>query len=163
MFRLIIGCLKKTIDFSSRADRREYWAWVLFWWVAVFFLQFLEIALGSLGVLQLVSALTGYFFIFFAVAFLPSLAVATRRLHDTGTSGWLLLIAVIPIFGPLILLPWLVRKGDPKNNRYGSPPNYYEEEIAIDETETLGQCSGCGEKIEIKGDAVFCPKCGRPI
>ena len=159
MFRLIIGCLKKTIDFSSRADRREYWAWVLFWWAVVFFLWFLEIAtIGRFGVLLL-----GSYPFFFAVAFLPSLAVATRRLHDTGTSGWLLLIAVIPLFGPLILLPWLVRKGDPKNNRYGSPPNYYEEKIAIDETKTLGQCSGCGEKIEIKGDAVFCHKCGRPI
>ena len=33
-----------------------------------------------------------------------ALALAVKRLHDRGTSAWWLLIAVIPILGPL----WLV-------------------------------------------------------
>lgn len=33
------------------------------------------------------------------IVFLPGLAVSVRRLHDTGHSGWLYLLIIIPIFG----------------------------------------------------------------
>ncbi len=36
--------------------------------------------------------------------FLPSLAVGTRRLHDTGRSGWWQLLFLIPLVGLIVLL-----------------------------------------------------------
>ena len=41
----------------------------------------------------------------------PTLAVGARRLHDTGRSGWWLLIGLIPIVGWIILIVFLVQSG----------------------------------------------------
>ena len=40
---------------------------------------------------------------------LPNLAVGVRRLHDTGRSGWWLLIALIPVIGEIILIVFYVQ------------------------------------------------------
>lgn len=53
---------------------------------------------------------------------IPSIAVAVRRLHDTGKSGWMLLIALIPIIGFIWLLVLLVKDSDPGDNAYGTNP-----------------------------------------
>jgi uncharacterized membrane protein YhaH (DUF805 family) len=53
---------------------------------------------------------------------LPNLAVGIRRLHDTGRSGWWILIGVIPIIGWLVLLFWYVSKGTDGDNRFGPDP-----------------------------------------
>ena len=35
---------------------------------------------------------------------LPNLSVAIRRLHDTGNTGWWVLIGLIPLIGFVVLL-----------------------------------------------------------
>ena len=50
------------------------------------------------------------------------LAVAVRRLHDTGRSGWWLLLAVIPLVGQLVLLYFFIDEGDEGDNDYGPDP-----------------------------------------
>ena len=52
--------------------------------------------------------------------FLPSIAVATRRLHDINRSGWWQLIVFTGI-GAFVLLYWMVKKGDSGSNRFGPP------------------------------------------
>ena len=47
--------------------------------------------------------------------FIPSLAVAVRRMHDVGKSGWFLLI---PIYGFILLCT----NGDVGENKYGPDP-----------------------------------------
>jgi uncharacterized membrane protein YhaH (DUF805 family) len=42
--------------------------------------------------------------------FLPSLAAAVRRLHDTGRSGWWLLLNFIPFIGFIIVLVLLAQE-----------------------------------------------------
>ncbi|MDG0975987.1 DUF805 domain-containing protein, partial [Ilumatobacter sp.] len=43
----------------------------------------------ALGILASQSAIFGLLYVVYALgAFLPSLAIAVRRLHDTGKSGW---------------------------------------------------------------------------
>ncbi len=54
------------------------------------------------------------------VMFLPSLAIAARRLHDIGKSGWWQLIALIPIIGVIVLIVWLATKGSKEANMYGT-------------------------------------------
>lgn len=53
---------------------------------------------------------------------LPSLAIGTRRLHDTNKSGWFQLIGLIPIVGFIILIVLFAQAGDPDSNAYGPPP-----------------------------------------
>jgi uncharacterized membrane protein YhaH (DUF805 family) len=49
----------------------------------------------------------------------PSIAVGIRRLHDTGKTGWLILIGLIPIVGFIILIVFYAIEGDPNPNEYG--------------------------------------------
>jgi len=53
---------------------------------------------------------------------LPTLAVTVRRLHDTGNSGWKLLVALIPVVGIIWLFKIMLAEGAFKTNRYGSNP-----------------------------------------
>ena len=53
---------------------------------------------------------------------LPGLAVAIRRLHDIGKSGWFVLLALIPIVGSIILIVFYVKDSEPGENKYGPNP-----------------------------------------
>jgi len=65
----------------------------------------------------------GIFYIIYLLAVLiPGLAVAVRRLHDVGKSGWMLLIAFIPIIGTIGLLILMVLDSKPGENQYGHNP-----------------------------------------
>ena len=54
--------------------------------------------------------------------FIPSLAVAVRRLHDTNRSGWWLLIGLIPVIGLIVLIVFFVQDSDKVDNDYGANP-----------------------------------------
>jgi uncharacterized membrane protein YhaH (DUF805 family) len=108
-------CFSKYVAFEGRAARPEYWWWVLFVVVAGVVLQglgavFLGSAAGLLGGL------------FYLATFLPGLAVSVRRLHDTDHSGWLLLIALIPLIGSLVVLYFMIQPGTHGPNRFGGAP-----------------------------------------
>jgi len=51
--------------------------------------------------------------------FLPNMALAVRRLHDIGRSGWWLLLMLIPLIGPLVLLYWYVQPSAEGANQFG--------------------------------------------
>jgi uncharacterized membrane protein YhaH (DUF805 family) len=111
--------LKQYGDFSGRARRKEYWMF------ALFNLIFTVIAM----ILDNVSGLTagalpyGVFYLIYVLAVLiPALAVAVRRLHDVGKSGWMILIALIPIIGAIWLLVLMVTDSNQGENRFGSNP-----------------------------------------
>lgn len=65
--------------------------------------------------------------IYLLAIILPSLAVAVRRLHDIGKSGWMILISLIPLIGGIWLLVLLVTDSNPGDNQYGPNPK----EIAV--------------------------------
>lgn len=60
--------------------------------------------------------------LFSLALFIPSLAVAVRRLHDIGRSGWWLLIGLIPLVGAFVLLVFAVQDSQPGSNAYGPNP-----------------------------------------
>jgi uncharacterized membrane protein YhaH (DUF805 family) len=111
-------CFSKYATFSGRARRAEYWWFTLFLFIANAILGLLDgMSFGwGHGMGQPLSAL------FSLATFLPSLAVSVRRLHDTGRSGWWLLLVLIPLIGWLVLLWWFVTEGDAGANAYGPDP-----------------------------------------
>ncbi|MFI9721953.1 DUF805 domain-containing protein [Streptomyces sp. NPDC052396] len=54
--------------------------------------------------------------------FLPNLGVSIRRLHDTGRTGWWVLLALVPLVGVIVLLVFLALPGTPGDNEYGPAP-----------------------------------------
>ena len=90
-------CFAKYADFTGRASRSEYWWFFLF------------IILSGAIISVLSSKLAG---VFYLATLLPSLAAATRRLHDTRRSGWWQLICLVPLVGLIILLVFLTQKSD---------------------------------------------------
>lgn len=111
--------LKKYAQFSGRSRRKELWMFVLFNMLIVFVLEILGIVLreNALGKIIL------FLLVIYALATLiPGLAVGIRRLHDTGRSGWWLLICLVPFVGGLILLVFYVLDSTPGANEYGPNP-----------------------------------------
>ena len=75
-------CWKKYFDFTGRARRSEYWWWVLFHGLVNCAGRFLDGMFSSLISFDIGS------FIVWLILVVPTYAVTTRRLHDTGRSGW---------------------------------------------------------------------------
>ena len=50
--------------------------------------------------------------------------VAIRRLHDTGRSGWWILIALVPLVGAIVLLVFYVQDSSAGVNEYGPNPKF---------------------------------------
>jgi uncharacterized membrane protein YhaH (DUF805 family) len=98
--------------FTGRATRSEYWWFYLF----VFILNTVIEVAAELGDSSVLASLVS---LAFALAILvPSIALATRHLHDVDRSGWWQLIG-FTIIGLIPLLYWLVKKGTDGPNRFG--------------------------------------------
>lgn len=111
--------LKNYIGFSGRARRKEYWMFTLFNLIVFFIAMLLDRLLG------ITFENVGYgpiHQLYGLAVFLPSLAVAMRRLHDTDHSGWWWLLCFIPLIGAIVLIVWLATDGSTGDNRFGSDP-----------------------------------------
>jgi uncharacterized membrane protein YhaH (DUF805 family) len=117
----------KYAQFSGRADRKEFWYFVLFYILVAGVLSIVDglifggralysdggFSSSSSGPLQAVFTLG---------SFIPLLAVTFRRLHDIGKTAWWIFLGLIPLVGTIILIIWYARKGDPAPNAYGEVP-----------------------------------------
>ncbi len=111
------------VDFTGRASRSEFWWFVL----ALYATNVIFFLIGAL-VHDYVSNVIGWIIIglmqvFSLAVLLPYLGLAVRRLHDTGKSGWWLLLGLIPIVGIFIVIYMLCKESDPYPNQYGPIPN----------------------------------------
>ena len=114
---------KKYADFSTRASRKEFWSFALFYW-------FLCLAMFMISILvdvvfehsfQMFRLMVGVSVIIALLLMVPTYAVCVRRLHDTGRTGWWLLLYFIPCIGAIALLIMLCLKSD-EDNKYGPKP-----------------------------------------
>jgi len=64
-------------------------------------------------------------------AFVPSLSLGIRRLHDTNQSGWMYLLTFIPSIGGIILLVLMAQASNPAGARFddAAQPLYGPENI----------------------------------
>uniref|UniRef100_UPI0035A047B4 DUF805 domain-containing protein n=2 Tax=Prevotella heparinolytica TaxID=28113 RepID=UPI0035A047B4 len=124
-----IKAFRQYADFSGRASRQEFWMFVLF---------NLLLAMAWALVAGLLTGLLGDSFdhdsdrlifmykliaIYYAVTAVPAMAVGVRRLHDTGRSGWWMLVSLVPIAGGIWLILLMCLDGSAGDNRYGSRPD----------------------------------------
>lgn len=111
--------LKKYAEFQGRAQRKEYWMFTLFNFLAMVLLGIVGALLGGGGEGGLGDVLQGLYGI---AVLVPGIAVTVRRLHDIGKSGWWGLVALIPLIGSLILIYFAVKDSQPETNEYGPNP-----------------------------------------
>jgi len=122
LWKYYVKVLKNYVNFKGRARRKEYWGFVLFNLIIAIALSFIGGLIGGLlgdgsGTLGLV-----LYYLYCLGVILPGLSVLVRRLHDTGRSGWLWLLVLIPLVGAIIVLIWLCSDGQPGENQYGPDP-----------------------------------------
>jgi uncharacterized membrane protein YhaH (DUF805 family) len=99
--------------FTGRARRKEYWMFFLFNLLIGLGIAIVEAIIGTGGILGIVFSLA---------MLIPGIAVTVRRLHDTGRSGWWILISLVPVIGWIVLLVFMVLEGHPGDNEYGPDP-----------------------------------------
>lgn len=81
-------CLRKYVTFSGRASRPEFWYFFLF----NLMLTMIAAALDSVVFSTATSGSELFQTVVSLGLFLPYLAAAFRRMHDTGRSGWFVLL-----------------------------------------------------------------------
>lgn len=100
-------------NFSGRSSRSAYWFWFLWSVIITLFIEILRASIGGelspVDIIDLVWSLG---------ILVPGFALAARRLHDVGRSGWWQLIA-LTIVGIIPLFIWFVSAGDSDTNKYG--------------------------------------------
>ena len=114
----ITSVMSQYVGFSGRARRSEYWYYLLF----TFCVDSVLALLGRMTGQELFSILLSLFNL---GLFLPGLAVSIRRMHDTGKSGWFVLISLLPVVGSLLLNLWFLRDSEPGTNKYGPNPKEF--------------------------------------
>ena len=153
-----LRALRKYAVFSGRARRKEFWMFVLFDIIFSF---------GTLLLVGLNNDDEGVFVLIFVVytlaMILPGLAVSVRRLHDVGQSGWMILVALIPVIGYIWLFILLVMDSDKGANEYGDNPKGIEKDtIEINNPAQTFQSRNNFSTPPIPVIPAVCPHCKSP-
>ena len=148
-FKYFVKCMKHYVDFHGRAGRAEFW---MFYGVTSMIQSVFSIAINARlgGEIDAVTPISMIYLVYLIVMFIPALAVAVRRLHDIGKSGWylagalvlavilaiaigvaagmqsnveaiVLMILLIALILAFYIVPML--KGQPGENKWGPNPN----------------------------------------
>jgi uncharacterized membrane protein YhaH (DUF805 family) len=117
----VFAAFRNYASFDGRASRAEAWWFLLFTLIVPIMAALIMFGLGFPRPLMIPAA--AVVAVFGVAVFVPLLAVAVRRVHDTGRSGWWLLLVLIPHgIGPVIGLTLLALPGTAGPNEYGPPP-----------------------------------------
>ncbi len=131
MLQWMILPYRRYAEFSGRSQRGEYWSFILLYVIVygAFYAAFghpqtvvttfgTTVTWGLTGIPAFVTGVFGL------ASFIPWLAVSVRRLHDQDRSGWMLLLALLPVLGGFALLVLFCLDGTQGPNRYGPDPKH---------------------------------------
>ena len=96
--------LQNYFEFEGRANRSEYWYFFLFTIIISVIITFISLRFGGTMLSSIYSI----------AVLIPGIAVAVRRMHDVGQSGWMVLVPIYNIY-------LAVSPSDPNHNEYGAP------------------------------------------
>ena len=130
----VVTCFRKYATFSGRASRSEFWWFQFFQVLVIVCLTVISATIAPFGELVLL---------------LPGLAVGCRRLHDTGRTGWWLLLVLVPVIGWIILLVFMLESTKAGGDKYG-PPGGGDEAFGLEPGQAAG--NGNGSAIRRIGD-----------
>jgi uncharacterized membrane protein YhaH (DUF805 family) len=119
--KYFILAFKNWNKFNGRANRAEYWYFVLFSFLIGIIFNIIDFTLLGYDPMDATSigVLSG---IFNLVCIIPSISVTVRRLHDVNKSGWNMLWS-LTIIGVFYVLYLEIIKGNEGDNHYGAPSN----------------------------------------
>lgn len=110
--------------FKGRARRSEYWYIQLFLVLTNLAVAAIDLVLMNGDVDRFIANGGGGIvgLVWILVTIVPALAVLVRRLHDTGKSGWWILIGLVPFLGTIVLFVFTVLNSEVGENRFGDSP-----------------------------------------
>ena len=120
----IKSCWSNYATFKGRSRRSEYWWIQLFLVLANLAVAAIDLALMNGDVDRFIANGGGGIvgLVWILVTIVPALAVLIRRLHDTGKSGWWVLIGFVPFVGTIVLFVFSLLDSDAGDNKYGASP-----------------------------------------
>ena len=118
--RWYLMVMNKYDELRGRASKKELWRFVFYNMIFILAAVAIDNILGTTAA-GLPYGIFNYLYILAVI--IPGIAVAIRRLHDVGKSGWFSLIILIPVIGLIWLLILFCAEGSEGDNRYGSKPN----------------------------------------
>ncbi len=107
------------IQFAGRLRRNRFWPAYIVMCVISFVLGLLVGLAGDSSIAPVLAALVSLAGLYLT---LVGLGLAARRLHDTGRSGWWLLIGLVPYIGTIILIVFFCLDSKPGSNQWGPNP-----------------------------------------
>lgn len=143
MIKTYLSAFKRFYDFKTRTTRKEFWVFQALNIGITYLLIFIEYFIPM--TVDWISITYGL------IAFLPSISISVRRLHDVNKPGWLILLLYllgILNYAIVFLLPetsWILasvassltlgvyifylclKRGTPGPNKYGPDPLYDED------------------------------------
>lgn len=111
-----IKALENYFVFGGRAGRKEFWYFSLFNFLMTLLFIMVDYVIYDLSKGDTLGMFVGLYSL---GMFIPSLSVASRRLHDVGRSTWWFMINIIPLLGTIILLIFLASPSQPNENKWG--------------------------------------------
>ena len=126
--------MKNYAVFKGRASRPEFWYFILYWIILYGVIIIIDRTIGY-NIINLndlpyseyiplakFSGEVGPLILFYRpLTIIPSIAAATRRLHDINMSGKWSIVLITPL-APITML-FLIKKGDVVTNQYGNMPH----------------------------------------
>ena len=108
-----VEMFKRWSDFEGKSNLKEYWMPVLVHIIV-------GVLFGALG--RVAGIFNTLYAVYGLVIIVPFLALAIRRMHDIGKSGWMYLIVFIPLIGAIWILVLLLKDSEEGDNKYGPNP-----------------------------------------
>lgn len=108
--------INKYAQFNGRANKTEFWQYVLVYFLISIALSLLMSIFGGVKILRVLFMILNV--IVMLALIIPSLAVSVRRMHDIGKAGGWILINLIPLIGLIWFILLAIKDSEPGANRF---------------------------------------------